>query len=181
VRDAALIALGWASGARRAEIAALWIDEARSSDPNTVRLLLHGKGDKNRSIDLSQGAAWALTDWLKLRGKSEGFVFCMILKSGRIVLDHGLSTQALADVLHKRRLQAGVAELTWHDFRRSFAGNLLNANVDLATVQKLMGHASPITTSAYDRRGEEVQRAALGHLHVSYTQRALLPPRRVKK
>jgi integrase/recombinase XerD len=97
------------------------------------------------------------------------------------LLDHGLSTQALADLLNKRRLAAGVAGLTWHDFRRSFAGNLLGAQVDLVTVQKLMGHASPITTSGYDRRPVEIQRQALGKLHVPYTQRALLPARKVKR
>lgn len=73
------------------------------------------------------------------------------------------------------------AALTWHDFRRSFAGNLLDAQVDLATVQRLMGHASPLTTSNYDRRPAEVQRSALSKLHVPYTQRALLPARKVMK
>lgn len=43
-----------------------------------------------------------------------------------------------------------------------------------------MNNASPVTTSNYDRRPEQVRRQALGKLHVPYTQRALLPARKVK-
>jgi site-specific recombinase XerD len=63
-----------------------------------------------------------------------------------------------------------VNPLTWHDFRRTFAGNLLNGGSDLVTVQKLMGHASPTTTSNYDRRGDEVNRNAERALFVPYRE-----------
>ncbi len=39
------------------------------------------------------------------------------------------------------------------------------------TVQKLAGHSSPITTSKYDRRGEEPLRRAVEHLDIPYTPR----------
>jgi site-specific recombinase XerD len=181
VRDAAMLALAWSTGARRDEIARAWMEELKKTDGERMQLTLHGKGDKDRIAHLSGGVALALNDWLKLRGRDEGFIFCAILKSGRILLDHGLSNQALAKLLEKRRAQAGVAPLAWHDFRRSFAGNLLSGGVDIVTVQKMMGHASPTTTSIYDRRGDEIQRDAASKLHVPYTQRALLPARKVKK
>jgi integrase len=41
--------------------------------------------------------------------------------------------------------------------------------VDLVTVQKLAGHASPVTTASYDRRGEETKRAAVQRLSLSDT------------
>ena len=85
----------------------------------------------------------------------------------------GISDEALAHMLEKRRAEAKVKPLTWHDFRRSFAGNLLDKGQDLVTVQKLMGHASPVTTSNYDRRGEEAKRRAARSLHVPYTRRGL--------
>jgi site-specific recombinase XerD len=68
-------------------------------------------------------------------------------------------------MLEKRRVQAGLRR---HDFRRTFAGNLLDSGNDLVTVQKLMGHASPTTTAAHDRCGEEVKRRASRSLHVPY-------------
>ncbi len=41
---------------------------------------------------------------------------------------------------------------------------ILDAGVDIVTVQKLAGHASPVTTAKYDRRGEETKRLAVQRL-----------------
>ena len=119
-----------------------------------------------RVVYLYDGAAAYLLDWLKLRGPGEGPLFLAVNKGGGILVGHGVSDEALAQMLEKRRVQAGLRRLTWHDFRRTFAGNLLDNGNDLVTVQKLMGHASPTTTAAYDRRGEEVKRRASRSLHV---------------
>jgi site-specific recombinase XerD len=45
---------------------------------------------------------------------------------------------------------------------------LLEAGVDLATVQKMAGHASVSTTGRYDRRDHTVQQKAASQLHVPY-------------
>ena len=65
--------------------------------------------------------------------------------------------------------RAGVAAFSPHDCRRSLAGDLLDAGVDLATVLAMLGHASPATTARYDRRGERAVRQASERVHVPYT------------
>lgn len=55
--------------------------------------------------------------------------------------------------------QAGVKRLTPHDLRRSFVGELLDANADISSVQGLAGHSSTDTTSGYDRRPDDARRA----------------------
>lgn len=172
-RDAAVIALAWATGARRSELAALAYSDFIRTGEGEGDLHIHGKGDKPRVVYVFNGAASYLADWLTLRGDAAGPLFYAINKAGVIQAGHGMSDEALAQMLGKRRAQAGVQALTWHDFRRSFAGNLLDNGNDLVTVQKLMGHSSPTTTANYDRRGEEVKRKASRSLHVPYTKSRL--------
>lgn len=122
-----------------------------------------------RAAYVFEGAAAALADWLALRGTAPGRIFCPVLKSGAIRAGRGLTPEAMAQMLDKRALQAGLDKpITWHDFRRTFAGNLLEAGHDLVTVQRLMGHATPVTTSLYDRRDEASRRRAVRSLHVPY-------------
>ncbi len=174
VRDGAIIALVTLTGLRREEIVSLdFEDFLREEENGEGVLLVRGKGNKQRRAYVYNGAALALADWLVIRGEEPGPLFVAINKGGSLQPGHRLSVQALHKVLRKRAEQAEVEKLTWHDFRRTFAGNLLDAGIDLATVQVLMGHSSPVTTSIYDRRGERVRRKAVQKLFVPYTRRKL--------
>lgn len=50
-------------------------------------------------------------------------------------------------ILRKWAKLAGVARLSPHDFRRPFVGDLLDVGADLVTIQKMVGHADPATTT----------------------------------
>jgi len=87
-----------------------------------------------------------------------------IRKGGKIILER-LTDQAIWVILEKRFQKAKVKPFTPHDLRRTFAGEMLDAGVDLVTVQHLMGHASPVTTSRYDRRDEKTKMEAATKIH----------------
>jgi len=63
---------------------------------------------------------------------------------------------------------ANVTNIHWHDFRRTFAGALLDVGEDISTVAKLMGHASVTTTARYDKRDAATQRRAAKKISVPY-------------
>ncbi len=170
-RDGALLAILYGSGARRAEIVAL---DLADYDPHSGRLTLRGKGGKERVAFATNGAKDALTDWLAIRGQDPGPLFLPVNKGGRVTLGQRMTAQAVYNALRKRCEEAGVKELSPHDLRRTWVGDLLDAGADIATVQQLAGHANVQTTARYDRRPEETRRKAAELLHVPYRRRRLV-------
>lgn len=167
-RDAALLAILYGCGLRRAEAVALDLtDYDKTTGALTVR---HGKGNKARVCYAPSGARVAIETWLQARGDSPGPLLCAVNKGGRIEL-RPITGQAVLYVVRKRAEQAGIAQFSPHDCRRSFISSLLDAGADIATVQKLAGHSNVTTTARYDRRGEETKRKAVDLLHVPFVAR----------
>ena len=168
IRDAAIIALAWSTGLRRDEISRIELHELVNKTVDGLDVAIVGKGGKVRAVYVNDGAYAALLDWLELRGNNPGARFVEVNKGGKIV-GGKLSGEALRKMLDKRSRQAELSQpVTWHDFRRTFAGNLWDAKIDGVTIQKLMGHASQNQTAKYDRRPEATRRQAVKVLHVPY-------------
>lgn len=175
IRDAAMIALAWATGLRRDEISQMALADFTTTSDG-IDIVVKGKGSKVRTAYLNNGALSALQDWLMLRGSDPGRVFVCVTKSGKVKITGRLSGESMRKILDKRSLQAALSKpITWHDFRRTFAGNLWGAGIDGVTIQKLMGHASQNQTAEYDRRPEEGRRQAVKVLHVPYKSKGIKP------
>lgn len=144
-RDRALLGVLVGGGLRRAEAASLASPDV-SMDGSEAVLRVIGKGDKERTVYLAGWPAEALARWLPAAGGGSLF---------------GLGTgNAVAKAVKRLARRAGVASMSPHDLRRTYASRSLDAGVDLATLQALMGHADPRTTARYDRRGDAAKRAA---------------------
>jgi site-specific recombinase XerC len=127
-----------------------------------------GKGRRQRRTALPAGGRRAMAAWLEVRGLEEdGSLFCPVDKAGRVNIRR-LTTQAVYALVDRRTRKAGVSHLSPHDGRRTFASDLFDAGVDAVQVQGLMGHASLLTTGAYDRRPELARLAAVERLHFPY-------------
>lgn len=163
-RNAAVLALLYGGGLRRAEAVGL---DLGSFERGTGKLVVKGKGNKERTIYITNGGLKAVEAWLLHRGDEPGPLLYPVRKGGEIVR-HRLNDQSVLDLVTRLALKAGVDRFSPHDLRRTAVGDLLDAGVDLSTVQRLAGHASPTTTGIYDRRGERAKMRAAEMLHVPF-------------
>lgn len=164
-RDCALLAVLYGAGLRRAEAVAL---ELADYDPASGALTVRaGKGHKARIAYVPAGGRQAVAAWLAMRGPWAGALFWPIDKAGNLT-PRPLSPAAVARILARRGAAAGIADFSPHDLRRSCISDLLDSGADIATVQKLAGHANVTTTARYDRRGEVAKAKAADLLHIPY-------------
>lgn len=165
-RDAAMLAILLGSGLRRMEVVSLDLSDF---DSHTGAIKVRsGKGGKDRTVYLPSSGIPLVSNWIVVRGIDPGPLLRPISK-GRRVMPRRLTDQAVLYVLQTRGLEAGVEPFSPHDCRRTFISNLLDAGADLVTVSQLAGHASPLTTSRYDRRGEVAKRRAVELLNLPFS------------
>jgi site-specific recombinase XerD len=168
-RDAALLALLYGAGLRRAEAVALDLADYNAETGELV--IRSGKGRKARTVYATNGGQEALGAWLESRGHEAGALLCPVGKNGRVTV-RGLTEQAVYLACQKRAEEAKVKAFSPHDMRRSFITTLLDSGADVVTVQRLAGHANLSTTGLYDRRGEAAKKKAAELLHVPYRRSA---------
>ncbi len=171
VRDAAMITLAASTGARRAEIASIQLENIQTPEEGRYHVRIIGKRNKERTLYVTGNAACALSDWLNVifaTGCKNCPLFCAIRKGGMVLPGISISTTSLDKILCKRSAQAGLSDLDWHDLRRTTASNLLDAGADISTVAGILGHSSVNTTARYDRRGERARIKASELISVPY-------------
>jgi integrase len=129
--DAAALALLLGAGVRRTELAGLLRQDL---DTESGRLLVRGKGRKERVAWLAPTALPAVRDWLRVRGDQGGPLLNPVLKGGRLQ-ERALSAQAVYDLCLKLVREAAILQASPHDFRRTWLGELLEV-ADLSTAQR---------------------------------------------
>jgi integrase len=114
-RDAALFALIFGAGLRRAEVTAL---DLADFDRPARTIYVRGNGTRPiRRFTASPEGLMALDPWPARRGVAPGPLFNPVNKGGRIE-NRRLSEQAIYVACHKRAAQAGLPPVSPEDLRR---------------------------------------------------------------
>lgn len=145
VRDRAVLELLYGSGLRVSEVASLTVERV---DLDRGRVRVHGKGDKEREVPMSDFSRDALREYLgaarpllALEGSSQ--LFFNLKKKPFSSRDIRAMVERYAGTLLTGR------RVTPHTLRHSFATHLLEGGADIRAVQELLGHASVATTQRY--------------------------------
>ncbi len=141
VRLRAMLELLYASGLRVSELCELPMT-ANLGD----RLLIHGKGAKERMVPVHETARHALEKWLDIRGDADSkYIFPSNSASGHITRD------GFFKILKKCAVLAGIEprRVTPHVLRHSFASHLLAHGANLRAIQTMLGHEDISTTQIY--------------------------------
>ena len=160
IRDIAVIELLFATGMRISELCTL---RPENLDFTNNTILIYGKGSKERILQVGNPdvlAALALyKDTFQEDIKNCGYFFVNRLQ-------HRLSDQSVRYMINHYALLAGIEQhITPHMFRHSFATLLLEQNVDIRYIQKILGHSSINTTEIYTHVSNIKQKDILFHKH----------------
>tara|TARA_Y100000768_G_C23980099_1_gene685229 strand:- start:232 stop:1200 length:969 start_codon:yes stop_codon:yes gene_type:complete len=144
VRDRAMILLLYTTGIRSSELCQL---KEKDVDLNGYLIRVLGKGQKERLVPLNEETVRYLKKYKKIRGDSSSRSPFFKTRLGS-----GVTRKGLYDRIKKYVLIAGIRKrISAHNLRHSFATDLLNKNVNIVTVQKLLGHRNITSTMRYLR------------------------------
>jgi len=160
IRDIAVIELLFATGMRISELCSL---KPSDIDLEGSNILIYGKGAKERIIQLgNQDVINALTlyqETFKKDIEACGYFFVNRLQ-------HKLSDQSVRLMINHYTDLAGITQhITPHMFRHSFATLLLEQDVDIRYIQRMLGHSSISTTEIYTHVSNAKQKDILVHKH----------------
>jgi len=159
-RGVAVIELLFATGLRVSELCSLGVDDVNLSD-GSIRIM--GKGSKERVLQIGNREVLAV-----LRQYRDAHL-ALINESGHFFVNRfqrGLSEQSVRTLIRSLCTEAGlILHITPHMFRHSFATLLLEEDVDIRYIQRMLGHSSIQTTQIYTQVTMQKQRKILASKH----------------
>ncbi len=160
IRDIAVLEMLFATGARVSEICSI---TSNAIDLNEHTLKIFGKGSKERIIQIEN------PDVLKAL-KTYSHEFSAEITSSNFFfinkLHNRLSEQSVRAMINRYAVAAGYnRHITPHMFRHSFATLLLEEDVDIRYIQKILGHSTITTTQIYTHVALAKQKQILSIKH----------------
>lgn len=159
-RDKAILLTLLDTGARASEFLSINLEDI---NPTGAINLQHGKGDKSRVVYVGKKSKKAIRKYLKYREDNNSALW-ITPSTDR------LSYDGLRAILTRRSKIANIAPPPIHSFRRAFALAMLRSgNVDIFSLQKLLGHNSIAIMRTYLAQNDEDTK--LAHLKGSPVDR----------
>lgn len=160
LRDHALLALLYNTGARIAEVLQLTTKATRLDPPSQV--LLMGKGRKERICPLWPETASLLAALLKRQPRSESEAI-FANRYGEPLTASGVRFRLREYVVAASKIHPRLQDkrVTPHTFRHTAAVHLVASGVDLTVIQSWLGHSHLDTTLLYAEANVETKRRAL--------------------
>lgn len=157
IRLRCMIELLYASGLRVSELCELPLSANLGN-----KLLVHGKGAKERLIPMHEAAQDALHKWLNVRGDIDSkYIFPTNSQTGHITRD------GFFKILKKCAVLSGIDphRVSPHVLRHSFASHLLANGANLRVIQTMLGHEDISTTQIYTHVLPEKLRDTVENAH----------------
>lgn len=146
-RDRAILELLYATGMRVSELCALKLESVNFAT-NEIRVV--GKGDRERIVPFFGPAEQFLRAWVDRDRKH--YVHKEAPTQALFVGKYGkpLDTNAIRTIIYRYAEQIGVSDgISPHRFRHTLATDLLNGDMDIRTIQEILGHADIKATMIY--------------------------------
>ena len=153
-RDYCILCLFLNCGLRVSEMVGLNLTDIRQD-----RLMIHGKGSKERVVYLNDAAAKAINDWLLVRKNIVAIDKNALFLSAR---RKRMSVDSVQVMLKKTLLRAGLDASLYspHKLRHTAATLMLQNGVDVRTLQEVLGHENLNTTQIYTHVANPALRSA---------------------
>ena len=162
LRDTLVLELLFGTGMRVSEICALSQESFLLSD-ESLHLIIHGKGNKERTLQISTEEILVLARQYCIEFSAEIRAHHHILINNRGL---PLSPQSVRRIINKYIENAHIPiRITPHMFRHTFATSLLDAGVDVRYIQSMLGHSSISTTQIYTHVTTQRQTLLLAQNH----------------
>ena len=138
-KERAILLFLASTGCRVSEMVELNRDDL---DLNNLECLVHGKGNKERTVYLDMVTSSALKEYLAARTDSAPAVF-----ANRF--GERITTGGVRDMLKGIARRAGVNNVHPHRFRRTLATDLIRRGMPIEEVASILGHDKLDTTMQY--------------------------------
>lgn len=135
-------------GLRRAEVAAISVQDLQQREEHWVFADLVGKGGYVRTVPIPFWIAAAVRNWMPEAKITDGAIFRAINKAGRIAA-HGFSSKVIWGVVKQACHACNLSNVAPHDLRRTCARLCHERGGELEQIQFLLGHVSLQTTERY--------------------------------